>query len=175
MSSNNDTYNLSQYELNKKTKKDIREILVILKDLSNEMKDLKTEMNAIKKDVYSKPDDDALNKLNTFERRLLANEEISRRTAHLANNLQLKADNDAKTTDKFNTRGGTSIRSGSSTRAVDTSSVLESNVIQYIEYQVDSKIDSKLENVNNEINNIRTDTNSMTSKIVSLARSIGKK
>lgn len=179
MSSNNDTHNLSQYELNKQTKKDIKEILIILKNLSNDVKDLKTEMNVIKKDVYSKSDDDTvntLNKLNSFEKKLAANEDISRRTSDLVNSLQEKTNNDKNSTQP-NSRGGNLIRSGigGQTRAIDTSAVLESNVIQYIEYQVDIKVDSKLENINDEINNIKEETNSLNSKIVSVARSISRK
>ena len=176
MSSNNDTHNLSQYELNKQTKKDIKEILIILKNLSNDMKDLKTEMNVIKKDVYLKTDNDTLNKLNSFEKKLAVNEDISRRTSDLVNSLQEKTNNDNNSTQP-NSRGNNLIRSGigNQTRSSDTSAVLESNVIQYIEYQVDIKVDSKLENINDEINNIKEETNSLNSKIVSVARSIGKK
>ena len=169
MSSNNDTHNLTQMELNKQTKKDIKEVLNILKNLNNDVRDLKTEIDVIKKDMYFKTNDDAtINKLESFEKKLKANEEISQRTLGLVNNLQSQSKNDSNVRNVSRNGPG-------QTRAIDTSSVLESNVIQYIEYQVNNKVDVKFENVNNEIKNIKNETNVLNSKIVSVAKSISNK
>ena len=55
------------------------------------------------------------------------------------------------------------------------STTLEDNIIQYIDYKVDAKINDKLEQINNTFADLHKETDTLRSKIVTLAKSLHKR
>lgn len=162
-----------QNEFNKQTKKDFKEILTILRNLNNEVKDLKIEMNNVKQDMLSGANNDTVNKLSILEKKLNVNDEISKRTSILVKSIQDRTDQVVTDIQNINNNIQSkpeANRAIGKTRAVDTSELLESNIVQYIEFHADKKINSRFEGFNGEITSLKADMVTFRSKLVAIAK-----